>query len=116
MIGVQKDTYDTKCAWLVSLESMAISLSRLRKESPIICRSETARSLKYDTDLMFLAEKEIEGLGLRLMDSWGISRRELLKWMDLGPDAYAKRMSSNGFIVSRSSNSQHGQTKKSRKK
>jgi hypothetical protein len=116
MIGAAKDTRDTKIAWLVSLDNMGISLRRLRKDAPTLCLSETAASSKSDINLMSTAERAIARLGLKLMDTWGISRKELLEWMDLGADEYAKRMAFQGFIVSHSSNSQHGQTKKSRKK
>lgn len=110
------DTKDTKCAWLTCLDNIAFSLYRLRRDSPTICHSETAKSSKLNTDLMFMAEKEIEGLGLRLMDTWGISRKELLTWMDLGPDALSKRTNYTGFIGLHSASLHHGPTKKSRRR
>jgi hypothetical protein len=110
------DTFDIKCAWLASLENMDISLSRLKKDAPTLCLSETAASSKSNIDSMSMAKKSIEELGLKLMDTWGISRTTLLKWMDLDPDAYAKHISYNGFIVSHSSNSQSGRIRKSRRK
>lgn len=116
MTDVAQDTLDTKIAWLASLYNMAISLSLLRRTFPTICHSETVKSLKSATDLMFTVDMELEELVLRLMDTWGISRKEVLTWMDLGPDDYAKRMNSNGFIASHSSNSQPGQTRRSRKR
>lgn len=111
-----KDTNDIKYAWLASLENMAMSLSRLRKECPTICPSQTAKSLRLDTDLIFTAEKLLEESASRLMGTWGISQRELLTWMDLGPADLAKRMNWKGSSVSHLVNSHIGRTRRSRKK
>lgn len=116
MIDEARDTFDIKCAWLAFLDNTAFSLWRLRKDSRTICSKETEKSLKSNTDLMFMAEKELEGLGLRLMDTWGISRNMLLKWMDLEPSVLSKRTNYIGFTGLHSVSLRHGRTKKSRRR
>lgn len=116
MTGGQKDTRDTKIGWLVCLENMVISLCRLRKDSPIFCQHETKRASRSATESMLQAEKAVDFLRLRLMDTWGIKQKELMKWMDLGPDEYRKRMDPSIYSVSRFRGLQSGRIKKSRKR
>ena len=82
MIEDQRDIYDIKCAWLIFLANVSVSLSRLKKECPTICPSETARSSKSVTDSMSMLEKESEGLALKLMDLWDINQKGLSEWIN----------------------------------
>lgn len=118
MIEDQSAIRDIKCAWLASLETMGLSLSRLRRDAPTICRQEKpmSRISRLDIASMLSAEKALEDLRLRLMDSWDIKQNELLEWMDLDPDAYAKRMTLKGYTVSHSPHLRDGQIKKLRRR
>jgi hypothetical protein len=119
MTAEAKDTYDTKIAWLISLENMVLSIRRLRKDFPTLCPHITAKQSKYATELTFTVNAAIDALRWRLTDTWGISQNEVTRWMDLGPDEYKKRMDLSTYSVSHSSNlaeKRNGQIKKSRKR
>lgn len=116
MTGEATATKDHKCVWLLSLYAMVTNLSLLRSNYRTICYSEPAKYSKSVIDSTYTAEMELGRLVLKLMDTWGISHKELIKWMDCEPDALLKHMNSSGFIVSPSSNSHHGRTRKSPKR
>lgn len=116
MTVVAHDTRDTKLAWLTFLHNVGFNLWRLRRDYPTICPSVPAKSLKSVTESTCMVEEEIDELGLKLMDSWGINQRELYKWMDLGPEDLAKRMAWKGSIVSHLVNSHIGRTRKSQRR
>ena len=116
MTAVPRGIFDTKNAWLISLENMIMTLSRLRRDYPTICRSIPVKSLKSVTDLTFTVEEGLDELVSRLMDKWAISHSMRRQWMACEQKDYVKRMSSKRYTVSHSSNSPAGLMRKSRRK
>lgn len=113
-----QDTFDIKCAWLVSLQNMALSLSRLRASSVTLSahKRQTVNQSQSLIELMLEVEAQIGTLQSKLMATWDINHVGLMRWLDLELEEYRKRTDPSRYTVSRSDNSRIGQTKKSHKR
>lgn len=111
-------TFDIKCEWLQFLDDVAVSLSELRRNVPTICQQAKPMDRISASDIvsMLSAEKAIGELQSRLMAMWGINQSELSEWTNSEPADYAKNMGLKKSTASHSSNSQHGQTRKSQRR
>lgn len=112
----QRDTYDTRCAWLTFLENAALGMFRLR--SLCLAPSRITRDPQLDCaiDSTYTAIEETAKLQSRLMDMWGINLDSLSHWMNSGSAESEKNMGKSNSTASLSQGSPNGQTKKSRKR
>ena len=111
-----KDTSDIKFGWLICLDNMGLSLSRLNEDFPILSKTTGAKQSNSVIALISMLLKAIAKLQSKLMAIWDISRASLLALMNCEPGAYKKRMAQSNFTVSHSPALRTGPTKRSRKR